>query len=80
LISALKCVSLISIFLVVTCLFRRRFSAFLLMERVDCVPLVLGMLGATRLSSLTTVAKKSSVPKVVRLPRAKVSPPANADD
>jgi hypothetical protein len=50
------------------------------MERVDCVPLVLGMLGATRLSSLTTVAKKSSVPKVVRLPRAKVSPPANADD
>jgi hypothetical protein len=37
-------------------------------------------LGMTRLSSPVVVVKKSRVPKVMWLPGAKVSPPANADD
>jgi hypothetical protein len=61
-------------------LFRRRFSALLLVEHVGCVPMVPGTLGTTRLSSPMVVAKKPRVLNVMRLPRAKVSPPANVED
>ncbi|ONM16003.1 hAT dimerization domain-containing protein / transposase-related [Zea mays] len=53
-------------------LFRRRFSALLLVEHVGCVPMVPGTLGTTRLSSPMVVAKKPRVLNVMRLPRAKI--------
>jgi hypothetical protein len=40
----------------------------------------MGMLGAERWSSPVEVARKSRVPNVMRFPRAKVSPPMNAND
>jgi hypothetical protein len=62
------------------CLFRRRFSDLLLVECVCCVPKVLGTLEAARLSSPMVVSKKLRVLNVMRLPGAKVLPPAKADD
>jgi hypothetical protein len=50
-------------------LFRRHFSALLLVEHVGCVPMVVGMMGIMRLSSSAAVAKKSRMPKVMQLPR-----------
>lgn len=61
-------------------LFRCHFSAMLMVECVGCVPMVPGMFGTTRMSSSVVVVKKSRVLKVMRLPRAKALPPANADD
>jgi hypothetical protein len=61
-------------------LFWRCFFTLLLVECADCVPTVSGTLGVVRLSSLVAVEKKSRVLNVMRLPGAKVSPPANADD
>jgi hypothetical protein len=67
-------------FKVVVRLFRHRFSALLLLEHVNCVPMVVGTLRVARWSLPVAVARKSRVPNMMWLPRAKVSPLVNADD
>lgn len=67
-------------FKVVARLLRRRFSALLLVERAGRAPTVSRTSRAARLSSPVAMAKKSRVSNVMRLPRAKVSPPANANN
>jgi hypothetical protein len=67
-------------FKVVARLFRRRFSALLLVERAGRAPTMSGTSGAARLSSSVAMAKKSMVTNVMRLPMAKASPLANANN
>jgi hypothetical protein len=61
-------------------LLRHRFSALLLVERARPSPVAMGMLGMERQSSPVEVARKSRELHVMRLPREKASPLANADD
>jgi hypothetical protein len=61
------------------CLFRHRFSALLLVERVSRVSMVTVMSGVARRRSPVAVTRKSRVPNMMWLPNVKVSPLANVD-
>jgi hypothetical protein len=67
--------------MVLTHILRRPFSVLLLMEHLDCMPMVAGTSGVVRQSSSVAVARKEvKGAKCDASPWAKVSPPMNADD